>query len=953
MERVRKIIEENRKKILIVIGILIAISIGISYAYFTEIGVQEGYNTIRSGCLSITITEESEAIKLEKTVPVTVEEGLRNEPYTFTIKNNCSEAAPYQVSLESIDRQETTMGIENIHISLEDIKGRRITERLDRLEETLISNEEAYDARKIYNGELEGGATTNFKFRMWLDYEATKESAASKTYKSKIVISAKDNINKDDEIIKIRYREEASEEGSNGWYKRYVTRVSISDKKDEEIKARYCVGTEKCEPNIEVELEEKSFTYEYESGSKILCTEASDRKGNRSEIVCNSIIKVDRTNPRVVYSIQEENKGTNEWYQSLKIEAKGEDNESGVAKLKYCVTTEERCEPSTSVEEGSTVIEITSNANAQKICSEVEDKNGNRSGVVCSEAYKVDGSSTTTRLSVASQTAGSNGWYKALSLKVEGTNSVSGVSSVKYCTTTSSTCTPGTNIANGGVVTLNSNANAQRVCAQTTDNKGVTSEIVCSEAYKVDASTTTINISIASQTAGSNGWYKALSLKAVGTNNYSGVSRMKYCTTTSSTCTPTSEVEGNNVTVLLSTNASAQKVCAQAIDNKGETSSVQCSGAYKVDETAPTVSITSSSSTTNSITVNISGNDAHSKISTYYYKIGSGSYTSDTSTTKTFTGLNAGTTYTISVYAVDKAGNQSTVVSKNVKVKTTIDNIISSSKDTPYDQIGNEDGVFKVEDGMYGGYSYYWSGNVANNYVKFAGFCWRAIRINGDGSLRLIYDGNTCHANGTVTTDNTIAFKTYLSIGGMYPENVGWTYVSGKQRSIAGTASLAKTTIEEWYNNNIGNNTEYTSKVANGKFCNDRETQEGVKWNRESSFQFAGMVRANSRKPTLSCHSGDVYSLKVGLITADEALYSKFTYLNNGKKWFTMTPASYTYTAEYSQTYGSPYMITINTYYFESIHIYNHAAYLRPVINLRADVNLTGSGTITNPYVVN
>ena len=43
---------------------------------------------------------------------------------------------------------------------------------------------------------------------------------------------------------------------------------------------------------------------------------------------------------------------------------------------------------------------------------------------------------------------------------------------------------------------------------------------------------------------------------------------------------------------------------------------------------------------------------------------------------------------------------------------------------------------------------------ATTNYVKFAGKCWRIIRINGDKTMRLIYDGATCHANGTSTTDS-------------------------------------------------------------------------------------------------------------------------------------------------------------------------------------------------------
>ena len=40
------------------------------------------------------------------------------------------------------------------------------------------------------------------------------------------------------------------------------------------------------------------------------------------------------------------------------------------------------------------------------------------------------------------------------------------------------------------------------------------------------------------------------------------------------------------------------------------------------------------------------------------------------------------------------------------------------------------------------GTSYYYRGNVDNNYGKFAGFYWRILRVNGDGSIRMIYAGD-------------------------------------------------------------------------------------------------------------------------------------------------------------------------------------------------------------------
>ena len=87
----------------------------------------------------------------------------------------------------------------------------------------------------------------------------------------------------------------------------------------------------------------------------------------------------------------------------------------------------------------------------------------------------------------------------------------------------------------------------------------------------------------------------------------------------------------------------------------------------------------------------------------------------------------------------------------------------------------NSDGTVTVNDikDTYGylckakdayGDSYYYRGNVTNNYVLFAGKYWRIVRYNGDGTVRVIYDGTSAHANGGNSSDRqigTTAFNKY------------------------------------------------------------------------------------------------------------------------------------------------------------------------------------------------
>ena len=272
-----------------------------------------------------------------------------------------------------------------------------------------------------------------------------------------------------------------------------------------------------------------------------------------------------------------------------------------------------------------------------------------------------------------------------------------------------------------------------------------------------------------------------------------------------------------------------------------------------------------------------------------------------------------------------------------------------------------DEGIFKAEDND--GVSYYWRGAATTNYVKFAGKCWRIIRINGDKTMRLIYDGATCHANGTSTADSIAVASTAYNSSYNKSEYVGWKYTSGSQRPssiTSGTNAPIKTTLENWYNSNIGNNTTYASKVADGKYCNDRNVVSGYSWASapSSSFNYAGYNRINTGAPTLSCAALDTYTLKVGLITSDEVMYAggKFAnntsyYLYNGQNYWTMSP--------YDWYYGSSTGYHAGVFYVHSIGSLSGAGVndtvvgVRPVINLKADAQISGgNGTKDNPYIV-
>ncbi len=476
-----------------------------------------------------------------------------------------------------------------------------------------------------------------------------------------------------------------------------------------------------------------------------------------------------------------------------------------------------------------------------------------------------------------------------------------------------------------------------------------------------------------STTAGSNGWVQSASITA-NITTHTGKYEAYYCTTTSDSCTPNTQANGSNnsFTTTLSSNASAQKVCVRVIDEYNQTTE-GCSERYSVDTVNPTVSITNTSVTENTISVTVSGSDAHSGISEYRFSSNGGSsYTTVSSTnssyTYTFTGLNDAATYNIAVQSVDRSGRISSTVTRSVTTDEKIpakDVILANStvnSGTPdfNETATTDEGIWQAQDNL--GTSYYFRGAVTNNYVQFAGYYWRIIRINGDGSIRMIYDGTSAHANGDSSNDRQVQTSVYNS-SYYYSYYVGYTYSEDAQRPSSqngGITSTIKEVLDSWYTTNITNQGLDSKVISTPGFCNDRVSYSDFNgttpsWVASGSvIYYAAYVRLRpSKMPTLKCsNNNDLYTTKIGLITADEVVYAggvfggsnNSYYLYTGQYYWTMSPSSFA-----NDTAGV--FIVDSDGLFSSTHVRSSYG-VRPVINLRADVTLTGSGTMTDPYVV-
>ncbi len=304
----------------------------------------------------------------------------------------------------------------------------------------------------------------------------------------------------------------------------------------------------------------------------------------------------------------------------------------------------------------------------------------------------------------------------------------------------------------------------------------------------------------------------------------------------------------------------------------------------------------------------------------------------------------------------------------------------------------NQNGLYESEDDD--GLTYFFRGSVNNNYLQFAGKMWRIIRINGNGSIRIIYDGNG-HKNGEITTDNIAILKQRWSIQNQmaYFDNmyVGLTWTENQVRGYE-VKSNVYNRLMDWYSTNLKDYEKHIDR--NSGFCNDRQpsssktvidNKNGI--GTEQTYYGAYVrladledeVGTTMYTPSFKCsnetnhYADDLYTVEgakksnktngnekllypIGLITADEVSFAGGFfgsnnyryYLYNGQHYWTISPFWMTGSAAIFQIRDNGELNRNNTYAEFGI---------RPVVNLKADTIFEFTddetrGTIGNPYVV-
>ena len=362
------------------------------------------------------------------------------------------------------------------------------------------------------------------------------------------------------------------------------------------------------------------------------------------------------------------------------------------------------------------------------------------------------------------------------------------------------------------------------------------------------------------------------------------------------------------------------------------------------------------------VTADTYANSYSSLVGKYFVSSSASSNGSSTAgTMKTTTNLS-------SVYYVVSATSSSYTYKQITSNKNTTEALLASTEDDY-------------------GTSYYFRGAVKNNYVQFANKCWRIVRVNGDGSIKLVlHNDNTSSSSSPCAASNnstTAAFARYSgssytsTFNDNYNDNayIGFMYGATGASDYASThANTNKSTIltnlETWYTNNLAS---YADKLADTIWCNDKSTVSGGLGYGTNETDYAAYNRlASTKQPTLKCpndNNGGKLSkftvddttngngnltYKIGLLTADEiafsgstsVYYNLSTYLqeNTGTTWWWSLSPDF-----FDGGYAGVWVVYSGLLHLDDVV---GVSGLRPAISLVSSTSVTGNGTSDNPYVV-
>ena len=233
--------------------------------------------------------------------------------------------------------------------------------------------------------------------------------------------------------------------------------------------------------------------------------------------------------------------------------------------------------------------------------------------------------------------------------------------------------------------------------------------------------------------------------------------------------------------------------------------------------------------------------------------------------------------YKINENPFDEGTLAYSIVDNAINPKEETSTIYSPSPKTiPAQEVSKEDErTLSITKDDYGR-SYYYRGNIKDNYIDFNGMCWRIVRIEGDGSIKLILEDKTSTCKDATPSVTNSSIERITSFG--YKEENG-IKVADYENCASDTEKCIKNKLEKWFEENF-KATKDKLKYETWQL-GDQTTKykdNGVEDSSGTYYEVA--ARLNTKNPnkyaTLvsNTKNNKTYTSYVSTLTADEAVFA-------------------------------------------------------------------------------
>ena len=184
---------EDKMKIKIYYGLLITLVVfmGVSYAWFRLKLTQTNSNVIGTRtCLDASLTEKTSKITLSDAFPISDEDGLKQTPFTFTLKNNCDSYVKVYITIDSKYRESTSAAYLKDSFLKVNLSSKGTTDGSSVLlgSQTLTELEGTNKGYILVTTGLKANEEKSYDLRVWMDGETSIEDGLNKNWEGKIVV---------------------------------------------------------------------------------------------------------------------------------------------------------------------------------------------------------------------------------------------------------------------------------------------------------------------------------------------------------------------------------------------------------------------------------------------------------------------------------------------------------------------------------------------------------------------------------------------------------------------------------------------------------------------------------------------------------------------------------------------------------------------------------------------